>query len=62
MFIFFHILSEPPCVGNLFTSSVYESPVLGTTDDFKSSAAHDESGCEKGGVLIGDSFKEKVED
>ncbi|GKU95614.1 hypothetical protein SLEP1_g8949 [Rubroshorea leprosula] len=46
-------------MGNLFTSYVYESPVLDTTDDFKRSAAHDESECEEGGFLIGDSFKEK---
>ncbi|GLT58596.1 hypothetical protein SLA2020_314750 [Shorea laevis] len=54
------LVSEPPDIRNWFGSYVYESPVLDTSDDFKSSANH-KRGCEKDAFVIRDSFKEKVE-
>ncbi|GLT81531.1 hypothetical protein SLA2020_529130 [Shorea laevis] len=54
------LVSEPPDIRNWFGSYVYESPVLDTSDDFKSSANH-RRGCEKDAFVIRDSFKEKVE-
>ncbi|GLU12620.1 hypothetical protein SLE2022_292840 [Rubroshorea leprosula] len=54
------LVSKPPDIRNWFGSYVYESPVLDTSDDFKSSANH-KTGCEKDAFVIRDSFKEKVE-
>ncbi|GLT58598.1 hypothetical protein SLA2020_314770 [Shorea laevis] len=54
------LVSEPPDIRNWFGSYVYESPVLDTTDDFKSSVNHKRE-CEKDAFFIRDSLKEKVE-
>ncbi|KAK6251065.1 hypothetical protein SCA6_005070 [Theobroma cacao] len=53
------ILSEPPDIRNWYSSYVYESPLLDTSDGFRSYVSR-ESECEKDELAIGESIKDEA--